>query len=435
MNNNYQTIPIGEVKIGMYIKLNLSWFSHSFPTSSFKITNQKELNQLLGLNLEEVRYYPSKSDLSAILESVETPAEADASTPPQEAVEVHKNIAGAKRARLEKLKEQREEIARCREKFTNATNVVKGIDKNIRHSPAETMKEADKLVASVAETLLSENDTIMHLMQPSQGSEDAYYHTLNVSVLSMMIATNLDLSDELIMQCGVAGLFHDLGKLDIPPAILRKADKLSKAEQNYLDLHPEYGRKIANKIGMPAHVTEVIANHHEYLDGSGYPNKLKGDAITLLTRIVSIANTYDNYCNHIDPGQSMTPHEALSLMYTRYREKLDASILAILIKKLGVYPPGTLVRLSSEPIGLVINVNIGQPLRPCVLIYDEEIPKEDAIILDLAKEGSNLAISASIRPGQLSREVTDYLNPRSRINYYFDNRAKGKDDPQANANH
>lgn len=149
------------------------------------------------------------------------------------------------------------------------------------------------------------------------------------------------------------------------------------------------------------------------------------------TRIVTIANVYDNLCNHVDPAQSLTPHEALSSMYAHRRAQFDSAIMATMIKSLGVYPPGTIVRLSNEAIGLVMNVNVGKPLRPRVLVYDAEIPKEDAIILDLADESSDISVTGSIRPGLLPKVIFDYLNPRKRVNYYFD--SKSKQSPTSNA--
>jgi hypothetical protein len=141
---------------------------------------------------------------------------------------------------------------------------------------------------------------------------------------------------------------------------------------------------------------------------------------------VTIANVYDNLCNHIDPGMSLTPHEALSTMYAHRRAQFDPAILATMIKSLGVYPPGTLVRLSNEAIGLVVNVNVGKPLRPCVLVYDEEIPKEDAMIIDLSEESADLGVSSSIRAGLLPKVILEYLNPRKRVNYYFDSSSNKK---------
>jgi putative nucleotidyltransferase with HDIG domain len=239
-----------------------------------------------------------------------------------------------------------------------------------------------------------------------------------------MLANELKCTEAQIKSVGMAGIFHDLGKINVPEKIINKIEPLTKPEQNFLELHTQYGVEIAKKAGLSAVVVEVIANHHELMDGSGYPQALKGEAIRMPTRIVSIANVYDNLCNHNDPNQSLTPHEALSTMYARRRAQFDPAIMATMIKSLGVYPPGTLVRLSNEAIGLVMNVNVGQPLRPRVLVYDADIPKEDAIILDLSEEAQDLSISASIRPGLLPKAIFDYLNPRKRVNYYFDSKSK-----------
>jgi len=123
-------------------------------------------------------------------------------------------------------------------------------------------------------------------------------------------------------------------------------------------------------------------------------------------------------------NQSMTPHEALSLMYAHRRAQFDPLAMATLVKSLGVYPPGTLVKLSNDAVGLVMNVNVGLPLRPRIMVYDDEIPKEDAIIIDLSAESKELGITSSIRPGLLPRAIYDYLNPRKRVNYYVDSKAK-----------
>ena len=175
---------------------------------------------------------------------------------------------------------------------------------------------------------------------------------------------------------------------------------------------------------MSASTLEVIANHHELMDGSGYPQRLKGNALSVATRIVTVANVYDNLCNPVDLRTALTPHEALSVMYAHKRGQFDPAVMATMVKSLGVYPPGTIVKLSNEVIGLVMNVNIGKPLRPCVLVYDSEIPKESAIILDLSDEAKDINISGSIRPGLLPRTIFEYLNPRKHVNYYFESKNK-----------
>lgn len=423
MSDDSKLIAIDQLKIGMFIKLDLSWFEHSFPMSSFKITNQDELNELHALNLKHVRYIPSKSDLLQVNAPPKTSKQTAIDNIPASA-KVFDSIIEAKRARFEKLTKQREELARCEAKFVEAATVVKSINKTIFSQPEQTIKEANKLVDSVAEVFLNSNDTVMHLIQQTGANEELYFHTLNVSVLAMMLASEMKCTEAQIKSVGLAALFHDLGKVNVPEKILNKTEPLTKPEQNFFELHTQYGVDVGQEAGLPNIVLEVIENHHEHMDGSGYPKKIKGDAIRMPTRIVTIANVYDNLCNHIDPNQSLTPHEALSLMYAHKRAQFDPSVMATMIKSLGVYPPGTIVRLSNEAIGLVMNVNVGKPLRPRVLVYDADIPKEDAIILDLAEEGNDLSISASIRPGVLPKAIFEYLNPRKRVNYYFDSTAK-----------
>ncbi|MET3105481.1 putative nucleotidyltransferase with HDIG domain [Oxalobacteraceae bacterium GrIS 2.11] len=434
MADNTKLIAIDQVCIGMFIKLDLSWFQHSFPMSSFKITNEQQIKELKALKLKHIRYVPEKTDLSALRSDAsvakagsdaftgtavgDSEAEANASQ------EVFDNIIEAKKARFEKLQKQRQEIERCEAKFVQAATVVRNINKLIFSQPKETLIEAGKLIDSIADVFLTGNDAIMHLIQQKEGSEELYFHSLNVSVLAMMLAHEMKCTEAQIKAVGTAALFHDLGKVNIPDHINKKTTALTRPEQNLFELHGQYGVDVGSKAGMDKVTLEVIANHHEYLDGSGFPRKLKGEAIRMPTRIVTIANVYDNLCNHVDPNQSMTPHEALSLMYAHRRAQFDPAAMATLVKSLGVYPPGTLVKLSNDAVGLVMNVNVGQPLRPRIMVYDDEIPKEDAIILDLSVESKELAIKSSIRPGLLPRHIYDYLNPRKRVNYYVDSKSK-----------
>jgi len=122
----------------------------------------------------------------------------------------------------------------------------------------------------------------------------------------------------------------------------------------------------------------------------------------------------------------MTPHEALSFMFARQGALFDQGPLSTFIRCMGVYPPGTIVRLSDSTLGMVISVNSTKPLRPSVLIYDSAVPKSEAIIIDLLHE-PELNIVANIKPSQLSQEVFDYLSPRKHITYFFDtDKAGGK---------
>ena len=163
----------------------------------------------------------------------------------------------------------------------------------------------------------------------------------------------------------------------------------------------------------------IIFQHHEMADGTGYPTGAKLDKIAFPARVVALVNFYDNLCNPADLAQAMTPHEALSIMFGQRRGKFDAAILQQMIRCLGVYPPGSIVTLSNDAIGLVMSVNPTKPLRPRVMAYDAEVPKEEAILLNLEQE-TDIIIAKALRPALLPPAVYTYLSPRQRVTYYFD---------------
>jgi hypothetical protein len=184
-------------------------------------------------------------------------------------------------------------------------------------------------------------------------------------------------------------------------------------------MHCQFGADMGQRLNLPPAAVAIIREHHEMFDGSGYPARLKGDEISLLARIVAIANYYDELCNPTFLTNALTPHETLSLMFSRLRGKFDPKMLQVLIRCLGVYPPGTLVQLSNGAMGMVVTVNTARPMRPMVMVYDAGVPKEEAILLDMERE-TDFNIAKAIRPSQMARDVYNYLSPRKRVSYYFD---------------
>jgi putative nucleotidyltransferase with HDIG domain len=258
------------------------------------------------------------------------------------------------------------------------------------------------------------------------GGEELYFHSLNVTMLSLMMARDIKLPQEAVRALGMGALFHDLGLQEVPNRILMKMEPLTTAEQNYFELHCQFGVDMATKLKFPAGTLAIIGEHHELYDGSGYPKRLKADAIKLLARIVAIANYYDELCNPVNIANAQTPHEALATMFARLRAKFDPKLLQVFVRCLGVYPPGTIVQLSNGAIGMVATINTARPMKPMVVIYDAQVPKEEAILVDMEKEG-DVNIAKAIRPAQLPREIYNYLSPRKQVSYYFDASSPNKD--------
>ena len=411
-------INADQLCVGLYVHLDRGWMEHSFTFSSFKIKDQKQLNSLLALGFPRLRYDPRRSDCKPLPTATHiTAAAVSMAEPPLPSAEELEAMQ-AKQARMEELKALRKGLAEVNKKFQQASNTVKNIGRNLRSQPQETRRQAEELVDQMVEAMLGDSNVLMHALNGKAG-EDAYIHSLNVTVLSIMLARILQFSREDTKQLGLGALLHDIGKLDIPAKILLKTEPLNKAELGLLQMHCEYGIKLASRMELSTDAQRIIREHHEFSDGTGYPHQLKDQQISALTRVVCIANQYDNLCNPALLADALTPHEALSRMFTQQRSRFDTAALKAFIRCLGVYPPGCIVQLSNEMIGLVLAVNPNKPLRPTVIVYDPEVPKDEAIILDLERE-TELNISKSLRPSQLPQDIYNYLSPRQHVTYYFD---------------
>ena len=285
--------------------------------------------------------------------------------------------------------------------------------------PEKTVAQASKLVGKIADSILSAPELAIHVMGDKIGGEELYFHSLNVTMLSLMVAREIRLPQDAVQPLGMGALFHDVGRRQIPDKILMKMEPLTQAEKNLYELHCQYGVEIGQKLKFVPAALAVIGEHHELYDGSGYPKRLKGDAISLLARIVAIANYYDELCNPTNVLTAMTPHEALATMFAKLRGKFDPKLLQVFVRCLGVYPPGTIVQLSNGGLGMVATINTAKPMKPTLVLYDANIPKEEAILVDMGRE-VEVNIARALRPAQLPREVYNYLSPRRQVSYYFD---------------
>ncbi|WP_035852282.1 HD-GYP domain-containing protein [Deefgea rivuli] len=407
-----------QLQIGLFIHLDLHWMEHPFTFGSFKIKSIDQIDTLKKLGLSQIRYSPTKSDAQPLAVPIATIADITVAEPEIVADPALLALLAAKRQRLEQHERRQTQLAACEKEFGYAAKVVRNISSQIHTQPKETVAAADQLVGKMLDSLLSDSDIAIHLMNGKVAGDDNYFHSLNVSVLALMLAREMKLSREQIHTLGLATLFHDIGKSEVPDRILLKTDGLNRAEQAIIEQHCQWGVEAGHRAGLDVTVLKVIAQHHELCDGSGYPHRLSIDKIDPLARIVSLVNTYDNYCNKTNPAQSLTPHEGLALMFAHQKAKFDPVPLNHFIKCLGVYPPGTLVMLSNECYGLVVSVNASRPLKPQVLVYDNDNGKSEAVVLDLEFE-KGLNISKSLKIAQLPRDVALYLAPKKRMTYFF----------------
>lgn len=417
---------------GLFVRLNLGWVSHPFLFNQFRISSEAQVRQIQALGLARIAYLPGRS-IATPLPAPQAPVERTPAEPPAATPETATDASGTaqaadtahdaseKSAQAQRIAEQRARINRCERRYTEAAGQIRSVMNTLFGSSEKSVATARMLVGSIVDGFTDSGELVIHLMNEKISDETAYFHVLNVMILSLLLGRELKLPPEVLRLLGEGALFHDIGKSRIPDAVLRN-DARNRHEEEFFRLHTLYGREIARELGNIAPAAcDVIESHHETMDGKGYPRNLKGTDIPLLARIVAIANRYDNLCNPLLTQTAMTPAEALTHMFRDEASAWDKVMLQHFIRLLGVYPPGSLVQLSNGNTALVVAVDHADLLRPSVMIYDPSIPKSEALVIDLSEE-PDVQIDLVLKPRDLERPVLDYLAPRRRMSYFHSTR-------------
>jgi HD-GYP domain-containing protein (c-di-GMP phosphodiesterase class II) len=417
-----ESIAVQRLQPGLYIELPLKWNEHPFLMGRFRLKDQDQIKIIRQLGLEQVWYYPEKSQAQPIAEDLVSQSGGAGDAPAtQEEVQSHWD---KKEELAEKLRRRRQQIQQVERQYGATVDEVKTLMAQMASSPVQAMNDASKVVGSIVATLAADKEVLVQLMNTNNLDDTAYFHALNVSVLSLLVARDMGIGDrEQLMTLGLAALLHDIGHVKLPSQLLRKTTAFTKPEAELYARHVRFATDMIAqhaklKLTVKPLLLTLIEQHHLFLDGSGYPADIAPSKMHPLSKVLAVVNYYDKLCNHNDPMQSMTPHEALSLMFSKQSAKFDKVTLQALVKMLGIYPPGTVVQLSDESFAIVIYLNRKDLLKPGVLIYSADVPKAESVIIDLSEQ-SELTIRKSLRPSQLTKEVYEYLSPRERISYFL----------------
>lgn len=190
-----------------------------------------------------------------------------------------------------------------------------------------------------------------------------FKHSVNTCILSLLVAGAMGMNETSVENVGIGALLHDLGLCEMPQVINAK-QRNSQLESLWRE-HPTYGYYFAKEINLPDEVTEIILNHHECWNGKGYPNGLSSEKIPLGARVVSICETYDRLLYH----ESYPHHKAIQQLLDERNNIFDGHIVQVFFNSLAVYPLGSMVRLSTGEVGVVVNVRKNPGSHPVVRVY------------------------------------------------------------------
>lgn len=412
-------IDVSQLKVGMFIHLELGWMSHPFPLSSFKLSSEDQLLILRRLGLTQVRWSPGKSDLQTDSTPTASSEASEAAAPDVSNEEL------ARELHRKALSAQREALQLCECQYGEAASAFRDVMDLVPREPGNAKQQSMALTGALLDKMLVEGDLNIRLLNEGAGDRSTA-HALNVSIISLLLGRAFGMNRDEMMDLGVGALLHDVGKIELLARLRHRDDSFSAAETQIYQTHVAKGVALAQSMGLSPGPLLIIAQHHENADGSGFPQRINMDRMSAGARIVALVNRFDGLCNPLLASKAMTPHEALSLMFAQGRNRFDATMLNAFIRMMGVYPPGSTVQLTDDRYAMVVAVNSSRPLKPRVMVHDAKVPRDEALIVNL-EEQPDLGIRRSLKPQQLPRSSLDYLSPRTRVAYFFE--------PVANSGH
>jgi HD-GYP domain-containing protein (c-di-GMP phosphodiesterase class II) len=409
------TIATADLQVGMFVHLDLAWMSHPFALSSFRIADSQQIASIRALGLARVRWSPEQSDAAAAPQPAQLADLAD--TQPHEAATLPPAATTPPAAAPHSAAAQRRAASLVERQYAEAARDWRAsADLTVRDPLVAGQRMAALSNALVAKMLGARELSIRAVTAaPNEGSR----HATNVGVLALLMGRLCGLSEAEMQDLGVGALAHDIGKTELPLALHRADPHFSSAEMARYRDHVALGLALGKRMGLSPGAMLVIGQHHEHQDDSGYPQGIGGQRISVPARMVALVNRYDNLCHGSARTLAMTPHDALSLLFSQGQRQYDPALLGAFVRMMGVYPPGSVVQLTDDRYAVVESVCASRPLRPKVQVHEPGVAHEQAPLLDLAQQRT-LGIRRALAAEQLPSAVREQLMPLRRAAWFFD---------------
>jgi len=416
-------VAVTDLRVGMYVaELDRPWRGTPFLFQGFEIQTDEELAQLRAL-CQHVYVDAKAPDGGAKTTTPRRPVvvpttvstDADTPAPPYTLLkhfydEPHRTPRYRDQVALEV------ELSQARELESQTKTLIYDIMDDARLGRMVDTERAKHLVSGLVQSVLRNPDALINLNQLKNKDEYTALHSLRVCVLSLAFARHLELTEDQLNIVGVGALMHDIGKMKVPNEILNKPGKLTEKEFEIMKTHVPQGVKIAEAgRALPPAAIELIATHHERVDGSGYTSGLKGEGISLYGQIAAIADCYDAITSDRVYHSGISAHEALGKLYGWRNINFHEQLVEQFIQCMGIYPIGSIVELNTGTIGVVVATNRMRRLKPRValVLNADKTPYAPRKIIDLHHEGEASGRMLEIRKvlphGAFGINPTDHL--------------------------
>ena len=382
-------IPVKNVRLGMYIhELCGSWMDHPFWRKSFLLDTEADLNTLRTCGIQEVWIDPGRGlDVEGDVLAV-----SDEEAERQIACELE--LIAKAQPKAEARASLHDELVRARKLQAKSKAAVTSMFQEARMGKAIKVSEAAPLVDEISQSIARNPEAFLNLARLKTKDDYTYMHSVAVCALMIALGKQLGLEGEELKEAGLAGLLHDVGKMMVDQDVLNKPGKLTDEEFEMIKEHPRRGWEILQgSSDITPMALDVCLHHHERMDGKGYPEKLSGEQISLFARMGAVCDVYDALTSNRCYKNGWEPAETIRKMAEWRQGHFDERVFQAFVKTIGIYPSGTLVRLKSGRLAIVMEQTEKSLLTPVVKVFFSTKSNEPIMpeLLDLSRSQESIA--------------------------------------------
>ncbi len=394
--NAIKTISIDQLVPGMFVNKVTKQSGTLRVKSQGLVTKTAIVETLKAKGILELEVDYSRSDMAVI----------EKHAPPEPEPEP---VEQAKPAKKKKVP-LGEALSVSQELHDQAKRVHDEFLEKIRNGENADVESIKAISGHIIDSIFDDPDSLTCISLIKDAPDYILEHSVNCAIYMTIFAKHMGFDKELTEELCLAGFLMDTGMATIPNDLLDKPGKLNKDEMQLIHMHVDIGAELIEQSEeVSDNVLSIIKNHHERLDGSGYPESKSGDQINVYARMAAIVDSYDALTNDRPYRKGLTPTGALKKLLSDTSGKYDQNLIHQFIRSIGVHPVGSLVKLKSEKLGIIVRSNDKDPLKPEVMTFYSLRSGHHTEIkrVDLSRVDDEIA--TSVRPDEFKMNLTKFF--------------------------